>query len=190
VAAPSYKRIVILGKSGSGKTTLARQISQQLALPHIELDALHWEPHWTEAPAAVFRARVAAALSQPLWVVDGNYSRVRDLVWAQADTLLWLDYPLALTLRRLFRRTLRRLFRREVLWGNNHERWSNYLSLKPENNLFLWSIKSHAKQRREYPLLLEQPEHRHLHVLRLHNPRETTEWLRSLTASPASRNEG
>ena len=35
------QRISIVGTSGSGKITLARQVSQCLAIPHIELDALH-----------------------------------------------------------------------------------------------------------------------------------------------------
>ncbi|WP_242038993.1 ATP-binding cassette domain-containing protein [Anabaena lutea] len=38
------QRISIIGSSGSGKTTLAKQISQRLSIPHIELDYLHWEP--------------------------------------------------------------------------------------------------------------------------------------------------
>ena len=39
------QRISIVGTSGSGKTTLARQVAQQLQIPHIELDELHWEPN-------------------------------------------------------------------------------------------------------------------------------------------------
>ena len=34
------QRISIVGTAGSGKTTLARQVSQQLQIPHIELDRL------------------------------------------------------------------------------------------------------------------------------------------------------
>jgi adenylate kinase family enzyme len=42
------RRIHVVGTSGSGKTTLARQIAERLDIPHVELDALHWEPHWTK----------------------------------------------------------------------------------------------------------------------------------------------
>jgi len=34
-------RIAVVGTSGSGKTTLARALAAQLALPHIELDAVN-----------------------------------------------------------------------------------------------------------------------------------------------------
>jgi adenylate kinase family enzyme len=86
-------RISIVGTSGSGKTTLAKNISQQLQIPHIELDALHWEPNWTEATDQVFRDPISVALKGDHWVVDGNYSQVRYLVRGSADTVVFLDYP-------------------------------------------------------------------------------------------------
>ncbi len=63
-----------------------------LGVPHVELDSLHWEPGWTEADPEVLRRRVEAALSTDGWVVDVNYSAVRDLIWPRADTLVWLYY--------------------------------------------------------------------------------------------------
>src|SRR4051794_37995613 len=102
------RRVVVVGTSGSGKTTLAATLARRLCVPHVELDALHWGPHWTAVDPADFRARVAAAVAGPAWVCDGNYSPVRDLVWARADTLVWLDYPMGLVFRRVLFRTLRR----------------------------------------------------------------------------------
>lgn len=58
------QRISIVGTSGSGKTTLARQISQLLDIPHVELDALHWEPNWVEVSDEVLRSQVTIALSR------------------------------------------------------------------------------------------------------------------------------
>jgi adenylate kinase family enzyme len=40
------ERIVVIGMSGSGKTTLAWQLGQKLSLPHIEVDAIHWQAGW------------------------------------------------------------------------------------------------------------------------------------------------
>ena len=88
------QRISIVGTTGSGKTTLARQVSQRLQIPHIEeLDELHWEPNWIEASTQVFSDRVSEALKGDRWVVDGNYSKIRDVIWSQADTVVFLDYP-------------------------------------------------------------------------------------------------
>ncbi|CAG0943910.1 partial gluconokinase, partial [Anaerolineae bacterium] len=94
------KRISVVGVTGSGKTTFARQLAQRLGYPHIEMDALHWEPNWVQAPWDVFRARVDLALHGDTWVIDGNYSRARDIVWERADAVIWLDYALPLVLWR------------------------------------------------------------------------------------------
>src|SRR5690606_32731734 len=37
-------RILIFGNSGSGKSTLARRIAKEHGLPHLDLDAIVWEP--------------------------------------------------------------------------------------------------------------------------------------------------
>lgn len=76
--------VAVVGTSGAGKTTTARLIAARLQLPHVELDALHWDANWTMAPLPVFRERVARALAGEAWVIDGNYGKVRDLVWPQA----------------------------------------------------------------------------------------------------------
>jgi adenylate kinase family enzyme len=131
------RRISVVGTSGSGKTTLARQISQRLAIPHVELDALHHEPDWQEAPTDVFRKRVEQSLSSDSWVVDGNYSKVRDIVWSRADTVVWLDYSLPVIMTRLLRRTLRRVVAQEELWSGNRETWQQTFS---RDSILLWAL--------------------------------------------------
>jgi shikimate kinase len=60
-SAERNRRIAVVGTTGSGKTALARRISQQLDIPHVEMDALYWGPHWTPTPTEVFRERTAQA---------------------------------------------------------------------------------------------------------------------------------
>src|SRR3989304_3271536 len=103
------QRIAVVGTTGAGKTTLADQLAQRLGYPHVELDALHWGPNWTPAPDDVLRERLAGALSPDAWIVDGNYGKVRDIVWGRADTLVWLDYSLPVILRQLRRPAVRRI---------------------------------------------------------------------------------
>src|SRR4051812_23251994 len=102
------RRINVVGTSGSGKTTMARDLAGILGVPHVELDALHWGPNWTEEPDEVFRERVDTLLVGDGWTTDGNYRTVRDIVWGRADTVVWLDYSLPLILWRLSRRTFGR----------------------------------------------------------------------------------
>ncbi|HEY7847048.1 MAG TPA: hypothetical protein VIC83_02515, partial [Candidatus Limnocylindria bacterium] len=68
-----HRRINVVGTSASGKTTFARALAARLAVPWVELDALHWEAGWTEADDAVMRERVRRAIAGDGWVVDGNY---------------------------------------------------------------------------------------------------------------------
>jgi len=172
------QRISVVGTTGSGKTTLARQVSQCLQIPHVELDALHWEPNWTAAPNQVFRKRVAEALRGECWVVDGNYSRVRDLVWSRADTVVFLDYSFWVVTGRLLWRTLWRSLRQEELWNGNRE--SLRKSLFSQDSIVLWMLKTYHRKRREYPILLQQPEYSHLTIVHLQSPRTTNEWVLSL----------
>ena len=74
------QRVSVIGVTGSGKTTFAASLAARLRVPHVELDALHWEPNWTMAELDVFRRRVARQVSADGWVIDGNYAKVRDLV--------------------------------------------------------------------------------------------------------------
>ena len=79
-------------------------------------------------PREEFRTRVAEALSGDSWVIDGNYSKVRDIVRTRADTLIWLDYALPLILRQLLARTARRAITGEPLWSGNRERFAAIFS--------------------------------------------------------------
>ena len=108
-------------------------------------------------------------------MVDGNYGRVRDLVWARADTVIWLDYPLGITLGRLAVRTYRRVFQQEELWNGNRERLRDHLCSR--DSLFLWAIQSHRRHRREFIDWANRPPHAHLTIVRLRTPGETTRWL-------------
>jgi adenylate kinase family enzyme len=168
------RRIAVVGVTGSGKTTLARELAARLGYVYIELDALHWMPNWVEAPTDQFRQALTTLLKTECWVVDGNYSKARDLIWTQAEMLIWLDYPLPLILWRLWLRTWRRIRSKERLWNGNHERWQVFLS---RDSLFLWAVQSQRKHRRTYPALLTQAEYAHLRLVRLHSPAETQRWL-------------
>lgn len=179
------QRIVVVGTSGSGKTTLARQIAQRLQIPHVELDALHWEPNWTEADTAHFRARVALAIAGERWALDGNYSKVRDLVWARATTVVWLDYSLPLVMWRIISRTLVRSLRREELWNGNRESFRQ--SFLSRDSVIVWSFTTYHRRRRQYPELFALPEHRHLTVVHHRSPKETARWLAAL--GPATTSE-
>ncbi|MBN1922322.1 MAG: adenylate kinase [Anaerolineae bacterium] len=172
------QRVNVIGTSGSGKTTMAYRLAQQLDIPHIEMDALFWGPNWTPVPEEVFRQRVAEALSGPAWVIDGNYSRLRTSIWERADTVIWLDYPLAVIMTQLMRRTLRRSMSREELWNGNRE--SLRKSFFSRDSILLWALQTYGRRRQQYPALFRQPEYTHLTFIRLRSPKASAKWLASV----------
>ena len=169
------RRFAVVGATGSGKTTFARELAQRLAIPHVELDALHWGPDWTEVDDELFRKRTSDATSADAWVVDGNYHQVRDIVWVRAEALVWLDLPFRTVAWRLTKRIVRRSFSHEELWSGNRERLSAHLFTR--DSLYLWLLKTYWRRKRQFPELLALPEHAHLTVARLTSAREVSQWL-------------
>lgn len=168
------QRINVVGTSSAGKTTFARALALRLALPYVELDALHWEPGWREAAPGVMRSRVAAAVETEAWVVDGNYAVVRDLVWGRADTVVWLDYPLRTILWRYLRRTVHRVRTGQEVWPGtgNRERLSHVLR---RDGLLWWILGTYRRRRRDYPRLLAT--YPSITAIRLRSPREARLWI-------------
>jgi energy-coupling factor transporter ATP-binding protein EcfA2 len=180
------QRILILGRTGSGKTTLARELAAAIDVPHVELDALYFGPSFSTVPLSVLRDRTTAAISGDRWVTDGNKGAVRDLVWPRADTVIWLDYPLVVSLWRLGKRAL---WRTSVVTAQAAEtgvkRGVPGQLLSAARGV-LTALRSHRGQRRQYPKMFVQEENRHLAVVRLRTPRATRRWLARVTENLAS----
>jgi adenylate kinase family enzyme len=183
-AALDLRRVAVVGTSCSGKTTFAATLAAQLQIPHIELDALHWRPGWVEAPAAEFREAVASATSAERWVSDGNYGRVRDLVWSRATAVIWLDYPFATVMRRALYRTVRRALLREELYSGNRE--SFRMAFLSRDSILWWVVTTHGRRREQYRALFVDPTFARLERVALKSPGEATRFLagRSTYAPP------
>ena len=171
-------RVLVLGRTGSGKTTLARQLAEVLGVQHVELDALYFDADLSTAPLHVLRARTSAAVAGDQWVTDGNKRAVRDIVWPRADTVVWLDYPLIVSLWRLGKRAARRTSAvgRSAARGGPVPAAAGHHLLVAGRGV-LRALRSHRGQRRLFPAMLAEPSNRHLAVVRLRSPRQTRTWL-------------
>jgi adenylate kinase family enzyme len=168
------RRINVKGTSGSGKTTFAQELARRLDLPFVELDALHHGPNWNEATAEELRARVREAMEANAdgWVIDGNYeAKLGDTVIGAADTIVWLDLPLPLKLRRVARRTRERIRDDVELWNGNKETWRN--ALWGRDSLFAWLIRGHFRHRRDWPRRYDGDSR----FVRLRSVAEARRWL-------------
>jgi adenylate kinase family enzyme len=168
------RRVNVKGTSGSGKSTFGRELAERLGVPYVELDALHHGPNWSEPTDEEFRARVREAIdaSPDGWVLDGNYdSKLGDTVIGPADTIVWLDLPLPLKLRRLWRRTTARIRDDVELWSGNRESWRG--AFWGGDSLFWWMLKTHFRHRREWSVrFADDPR-----FVRLRSVSEARRWL-------------
>jgi adenylate kinase family enzyme len=170
------KRINIVGTSGSGKTSLANEIAQRLGYKHIEMDALYWGPDWTTPTQEDLENRLRHALKADYWVVDGNYSMVRHIIWRDVETVIFLDYSLAVILYRVVTRTLLRGILRRALWNTNRE--SLFRNLFTRESIILWALQTHKRRREQYPPLFAANPH--INVVHLTKPKQAKKLLESL----------
>lgn len=102
-------KIAILGHCGSGKSTLARQLGEKYGLPVLHFDSIHFLPGWVETDRPYKREKVTEFLdaNPEGWVIDGNYFKIcAERRFAEADHILYLDFPRRVCLPRVLRRWL------------------------------------------------------------------------------------
>ena len=144
-------KIVIVGSTGSGKTTFAGRLSKLLDIPHVQLDSLFWKPDWCESTNEEFRTKVEDAVSQDKWIIDGNYARNQDITTGNADTIIWLDYPLYKITYRVIKRSLKRVWTKEPLWHNNRESFGKLFS---HDSIVLFAITSYNRKNSRYRVMI------------------------------------
>lgn len=181
--APIGRRIQVVGPSCSGKSTLAERLAECLGLPFIELDALFWRPGWVEPSAEEFGLALREATGGEGWVVAGTYSRhTVPAFWERLETVVWLDFPLRVTVPRIVRRSWQRSHRRELLWGTNYERFSSQLKVWSLDSLIGYTVRRRRASRKKFFELRNDPAFAHVRWVRLTSSRQVDRWLRSVAA--------
>ena len=131
-------KIHIIGGPGSGKATLAKQLSEELQIPHYDLDDLQWDNsagYGTKRDPSERDALLAQLLSKDDWIIEGVYYAWCERCFAEADRIYLLEVPRRVYRRRIIRRFIRRKLglepgKRETLkslsallqWADKYER--------------------------------------------------------------------
>lgn len=174
------RRIVIVGNSGTGKSTLARELAGDLGLTHIEMDGLFHQADWTPTPADQFQRKLrdamdAADRATDGWSMCGNYSSVTGGIQVRAaDTIVWLDMPRWLIMKRVTSRTVRRTIAREELWNGNREPLTNFYKWDPEENIIRWAWTQFDHYREQFSTSMADGTWDHAQVFHLRSPTEVT----------------
>jgi adenylate kinase family enzyme len=166
------RRVSVVGNAGSGKTTLGHALAARLGVPHLELDGIYHQPGWVPLATDEFVRRAGQAAAGDGWVIDGNYTAVRSLIWARADTVVWLDLPRRIVMRRIIWRTIRRVISRAELWNGNREPWQNLIRGNPEESVIAWAWHKHAVYRQRYAAAALDPAWAHGRFIRVTSRRD------------------
>jgi adenylate kinase family enzyme len=178
-------RYVVVGTSGAGKTTFATALARAVGCPYTELDALYWGPQWTPRPHEIFERGVRAATEGEGWVVDGNYSAIREVLWARASHIVWLNHSRPLVYARVLNRTMRRLVLQTPLWHGNQESYrATFLS---RDSILLWAFTTFSRNQQKFGALRSDPKYRQLQWIEITTPRQAREFLASHVRATESR---
>ncbi|HIV72229.1 MAG TPA: toxin [Candidatus Aquabacterium excrementipullorum] len=173
-------RVVIIGSSCAGKSTFAQALAKARSCPCIELDELFWGPDWTPKPSADFLRLVTEAAAGDTWVASGNYGTSREILWARATTIVWLNFSLPRVLWRGLRRTVGRVVSgRELFHGNRESFRQAFLS---RESILWWIVSTFARRRLEFEALRASGQFAHETWLEARTPAEAAEILAALSA--------
>lgn len=163
-------RIVVVGANGSGKTTFAKRLSAELHLPHFELDSLFWLPDWGELSNEQFREKENEITEGEKWIIDGNYARNQDITIGKADSVVWLNYRMSLSMYRVVKRSLFRIYTKEPLWHNNMENLRRVFS--PKDSIILFAFKSFKRKNARYEKMMTLEDLKNVNWVRIKNKKE------------------
>jgi len=98
-------RIMVIGLQGAGKSTFAHKLGQGLHRKVIHLDKEYylfdWKKRFTKVEWVAFQKKL---VKQKEWIIDGNYKSTLDIRLAEADTIIFFDFPKILCIYRIFKR--------------------------------------------------------------------------------------
>ncbi len=178
--------MLVAGTSGSGKSTLANLVARTLGLSYVEMDSLFHGPQWTPRPE--FESDVRRFVKLDTWATEWQYSLARPVLLEHADTLVWLDHPRHVVMRRVAVRTALRRVRRQELWNGNVEPPLHTVFTDREH-LLRWAWKSHGRTRERVRVVLEGAHAERVAVVRLRGQREVDQWRSGPLRRAAERGE-
>ncbi|KAF0811382.1 hypothetical protein IGB42_04148 [Andreprevotia sp. IGB-42] len=171
-------RFVVVGTSGSGKSIFAAALARAADCPCIELDQLYWGPGWTAVPQEHFERSVLVATSGGRWVADGNYSAVRDVLWARATHIIWLNHGRRTVFSRILWRTISQGLMRKRLPHGNRE--SLRMAFFSSASVLRWSFTTFASNRIKFSALRQAPAFAHLQWIEITHPNQAADAIRRL----------
>ena len=123
------KKVAVFGNAGGGKSTLAKRLAELTRLPLYPVDTMQWKAGGVAVPHEDYLRAHADLLRQDEWIIDG-YGCV-ETAWerfSQADTLVYVDLPLAMHYWWVTKRLIKGLWKDPEGWPENSPLWSSTMA--------------------------------------------------------------
>jgi adenylate kinase family enzyme len=174
------KKIAIIGCSGSGKSTLAKKLGEKYDIEPIDLDTVRFIGGFTGEKRSTddFIADLAQIAKRQSWIVEGVYYQydIVNVLWKNADVVIWLDLPLWLIQIRTWKRSIGRIFSNKTKPSGSSVTWKTEFG---KNGLLRVLYKIHKAVRGYYPDLLKKIEN-DSEIVIIRSSSEYKEFLKSL----------
>jgi len=172
---PLGRRISVTGKGG--KTTLSKALAKRFDLEFIEQDAIRHQANWVELSNEEHREVLGRLMDDAdgAFVVDGNYSAVRDMLLPRVETLIVLALPWRVMFWRTLKRTVLRRIRGEELWNGNTETFrSAFLTYSIDS--VVWDLWIRRKRYRRFAADAEEQRPDHVRLIIIRSGKELNEF--------------
>ena len=168
------KRVAVFGNAGGGKSALAKRLAKMTGLPLHPLDLIQYKPGGGEVPREQYLQAHAELLRRDKWIIDG-FGCVAS-TWerfARADTLIYVDLPLATHHWWVTKRLAKGLFVNPEGWPANSPIWASTI----DSYKVLW--RCHRRLTPRYrQLVADAAATKRVHHLR--SPREIRAFLNAV----------
>ncbi|HUC65072.1 MAG TPA: hypothetical protein VMA53_06580 [Stellaceae bacterium] len=123
------RRVAVFGNTGGGKSTLARRLAELTRLPLYPLDLIQYRMGGGQVPDKEYLSAHAELLRKEVWIIDG-YGTLAS-AWerfAAADTLIYIDLPIATHYWWVTKRLIKGLFVAAEGWPENSPMWRSTMN--------------------------------------------------------------
>lgn len=153
--------IVVIGPPGAGKTYFAKKLGKALKIKTVvHLDDYFWKDGWIKTPDEERQSAVSALSAKNGWIIEGNFLDTVDMLFSQADIVIWLNLNVFICLYRVFKRHY-----------SSSKNWRDKLTPRIILSIFQYKLFD------TYHLREELKKKGSLHVITLDTPQKVDSYL-------------